>query len=185
MQSPGIVPASRTTRDEGAGSFLWSLGVNSFEEARQLESDMVIKANADVVSKAKTSTFQYEPVDDGTFIRQTAAKALRSGEVNRGVNILVTSTRDEGVAFTPAYADTYEEFSRYLKTLFLDMNNATVNFFRDDLYPLGAYNGSWSERLNQFVGDLWHQVLHGGSRKGLWRRRVQFPVADLPGPSWL
>lgn len=153
MQSPGIVPASQTTRDEGARSFLQALNVDTFKEAQQLESDMVIKANADVVSNAKTSTFQYAPVDDGAFICQTAAKALRSGNFNQNVKILVTSTRNEGVAFTPAYADTDEEFSRYLYTLFPGIKNTTVDFIMDDLYPLGAFNGSWSERLNQFVGD--------------------------------
>ncbi|KAF7526228.1 hypothetical protein G7054_g10825 [Neopestalotiopsis clavispora] len=153
VESPGLLPATSATKELGATKFLEALGVSTFAEARQLSSAEIIRANADVISASKNSTFQYAPVDDGSYLPTTAAKALSAGNVNPGINLLISHTENEGYAFAPAFANTDELFSEYLRNSFPEISNCTISRIVNDLFPLSNYDGKWWERVTDFVGD--------------------------------
>ncbi|UPK92726.1 hypothetical protein LCI18_003661 [Fusarium solani-melongenae] len=152
-QSMGLLPASNATKESNALKLLEKLGVSSFEEARKLPSERIIRANADVISEAPIGHFLYAPVDDGTYLPQTAAARLRGGNVPRGIDLLITHTENEGFTFLPTNVDTDEAFAAYLRGMFPRADKATIDYIVKELYPLSEYQGLWYERASAFIGD--------------------------------
>lgn len=118
-----------------------------------MDSAQIIRANADVIYGAKTSSFKYSPQAGGSYINTTAFTALRKGLVHGGVDQLVSHTANEGVVFMPTYATTDAEFAQYLTETFPNATESQIQYLVNDLYPLSAYDGQWHKRNTAFVGD--------------------------------
>lgn len=153
IESPGLIPATPETQNAGAVDFLAALVVRSFAEARKMDSAQIIRANADVIYRAKTSSFKYSPQAGGSYVNTTAYTALRNGLVHADVDLLVSHTANEGVVFMPTYATTDALFTEYLTETFPNATEYQIRHIVDDLYPLSVYDGLWYERNTAFVGD--------------------------------
>ncbi|KAF7555872.1 hypothetical protein G7Z17_g1843 [Cylindrodendrum hubeiense] len=154
VESPGLIPTSHSTRELAANKLLEQLGASSFAEARVLPSEQIIRANADVISVAKTGSFVYAPVEDGSYIPETAAVSLRKGNVHKGVKLMISHTKNEGYSFMPSYASTDDSFTEFLKQMFPYASESTISYIVHNLFPISNYGGLWYERVADFVGSF-------------------------------
>lgn len=153
VESPGVIPTTPEAQDAGAVDFLAALGVSSFAEARKMDPAQIIRANADVIYGARTSSFKYGPQAGGSYVNTTVLTALNNGLVHGGVDLLVSHTANEGMFFMPTFATTDGIFTQYLIDRFPNATESQIWYIVNDLYPLSAYDGQWYKRNAAFIGD--------------------------------
>jgi carboxylesterase type B len=141
-QSPGFVPvASQFTQENTTQTFLSLLNVTSIEEARNMSSAAVIRANTLQVGASPYGGFTYGPVVDGIFAPQLPGLLLNSGQFAKNVKVMVGHNSQESPPFTPPNVRDDTELEAFLRLTYPGMPPTTLSYIIDTLYP-AIYNGS-------------------------------------------
>lgn len=141
-QSPGFVPIqSYYFQETTAQTFLSLLNVSTIEEARQLDSAAVIRANTVQVGLAPYGSFIYNPVADGIFAPQTPGQLLNSGQYVKDIDILVGHNVNEGNSFAPPFTRNQQETAAWVRTNYPGATQPALNYLLEVAYP-PIYDGS-------------------------------------------
>lgn len=143
IQSPGFPPAAPQEYQEGvAQKFLSLLNVSSIEEARQLDSAVLIAANALQVAKAEYGATVYGPVVDGVFVPEPPSVLLATGRHARNIQIVAGHQANEAPGFTPPYIRSTADLRNYIQQHYIRINSSTLDYVVGVLYP-EVYDGTY------------------------------------------
>lgn len=134
LQSPGFQNiASNLQQETTFDAFLSLLNVSTIEEARQLPSSALIKANIIQVANSSYGDFSFGPVVDGLFAPAIPGKLLLQGSYDHTLTLMLGHNADEGLEFTNPANDI--SFNTYLSSAFPTINTNVANYVEDVLYP--------------------------------------------------
>lgn len=134
LQSPGFQNiASNLQQETIFDAFLSLLNVSTIEEARQLPSSALIKANIIQVANSSYGDFSFGPVVDGLFAPAIPGKLLLQGSYDHTLTLMLGHNADEGLEFTNPANDI--SFNTYLSSAFPTINTNVANYVEDVLYP--------------------------------------------------
>lgn len=95
-QSPGWIPVvSNNQQERTFNDFLAIANVSTLEEARQLSTEQLIRANAIQVGGATYGQFVYGPTVDGDFVPELPGVALLHGQYPKDLKIMVGHNAQE------------------------------------------------------------------------------------------
>lgn len=144
MLSPAFLPAPTLTTPEASfRGFLDMLGVSSLAEARQLDSETLIAANAlYIYSQAPYGSNLFGPAVDGAFVPALPGQSLMEGNFHKDVKIMVSHNMLEGLLFTDPTISTAIDYTNMLETSMPDIQQDQLEHINNTLYP-GRFNGSY------------------------------------------
>ncbi|KAL6894883.1 alpha/beta-hydrolase [Trichoderma evansii] len=142
-QSAGLVPMPGNRAQEQAfDDFLSMLNVTTLNEARALPSSALLAVNMKQVGNAPYGTFIYGPTVDGSFVPGMPTKLLLQGAFVKGIEVLSSFNRNEGMTFTdPSAYDSEPLLRKQIGNTFTLLSNEDVDFIFETLYPQ-TYDGS-------------------------------------------
>ncbi|OAP56007.1 hypothetical protein AYL99_10159 [Fonsecaea erecta] len=141
-QSPGYLPMpSYFVQENVTQTFLSLLNVSTIQEARQLSSEAIIKANAAQVGASNYGGFTYGPAVDGVFVPALPGTLLNAGQFAKNVSVMVSHMLSEGPAFTPPFVQTDDQLEAMIISLNPETPAPAVEYIVKTLYP-AIYNGS-------------------------------------------
>lgn len=136
LQSPGFQNvASNLQQETTFDAFLSLLNVGTIEEARQLPSSALIKANIIQVANSSYGDFTFGPVVDGLFAPAIPGKLLLQGSYDHSLTLMLGHNADEGLVFTNPVIANDSTFNTYLLSAFPTINPSAANYIEDVLYP--------------------------------------------------
>ncbi|KAL8689466.1 MAG: hypothetical protein Q9218_004871 [Villophora microphyllina] len=116
-------------------AFLSLLNVSTLEDARQLDSSALIKANAQQVGASPYGFFTYGPVVDGLFAPAIPGKLLLQGSFDHGLKLMLGHNADEGLDFTSPFVTNDTAYDEYVVTSFPDIDPSVASYVENQLYP--------------------------------------------------
>lgn len=140
-QSPAIVPANEAP-DKIFDQFLSFLNVTSLSEARQANTKAVIAANAAQIRSAPPTTCIYGPVVDDVFIHEPSLSALKKGQFDKSVKILVGHNVFEGAFFFDPTVQNSDQFRDWLERSLPRLGTERIKYLINTLYP-EVFDGSF------------------------------------------
>ncbi|MCJ1477093.1 hypothetical protein MMC13_005764 [Lambiella insularis] len=147
-QSPAwqLLPSSYQ-QESVTQAFLALLNVSTIEEARQLPSAQLIKANSVQALSATYGQFTYGPAVDGLFAPALPGRLLLQGSFHKHVKVMVGHNADEGLTFTSPDIQTNSTYNDFLLTTFPDIQPAVLSYIENVLYP-AVYDGSFGYKTD-------------------------------------
>lgn len=148
LQSPAwqAMP-SHAQQEQTFQTFLKLLNVSSLQEARQLPSTALFKANALQVLGSIYGSFTYGPVVDGLFAPDLPGKLLLQGSYDKSVNVMVGHNANEGLLFSDPRTTTESAFNSYISLQFPGISPAATAYIENVLYP-AVFDGSYGYKTN-------------------------------------
>ncbi|UKZ97137.1 uncharacterized protein TrAFT101_011905 [Trichoderma asperellum] len=142
-QSAGLVPMPGNRAQEQAfDDFPSILNVTTLDEARDMPSSALLAANMKQVGNAPYGTFIYGPTVDGSFVPGMPTKLLLQGAFVKGMEVLSSFNRNEGMTFTdPSAYDSEPLLRKQIGNTFTLLSSKDVEFIFETLYPQ-TYDGS-------------------------------------------
>ncbi|KAF6235654.1 hypothetical protein HO173_006337 [Letharia columbiana] len=116
-------------------AFLSLLNVSTIEEARQLPSSALIKANIIQVANSSYGENSFGPVVDGLFAPAIPGKLLLQGSYDHSLTLMLGHNADEGLLFTNPAIGNDTTFNTYLLSAFLTINPSVADYIENVLYP--------------------------------------------------
>ncbi|CAF9932186.1 MAG: hypothetical protein ALECFALPRED_005234 [Alectoria fallacina] len=136
LQSPGFQNvASNLQQETTFDAFLSLLNVGTIEEARQLPSSALIKANIIQVANSSYGDYTFGPVVDGLFAPAIPGKLLLQDSYDHSLTLMLGHNADEGLVFTNPVIANDSTFNTYLLSAFPTINPSAANYIEDVLYP--------------------------------------------------
>lgn len=128
-------------QENATQNFLALLNVSTIEEAQNVSSAEVIRANALQVASAPYGTFVYGPVVDGVFAPSLPGLLLSRGQFAQNVTVMVGHNAQEAPLFTPPYVTTDADVQEWAKISFPGASQQVLDYIVETLYP-AVYDGS-------------------------------------------
>lgn len=185
-QSPAFGPVvSSYFQENSTQNFLALLNVSTIEEAQNVSSAAVIRANAIQVGAAPYGTFVYGPVVDGVFAPSLPGQLLSRGQFAQNVTVMVGHNAQEAPSFTPPYIETDSDLKDWAKLNFPGISDAVADYIGETLYP-AVYDGSQTysssiERAIRIVSDSAFvcntNYINTGFKNQTWAYEFQVPPA--------
>ena len=136
LQSPAFQNiASNLQQETTFNVFLSLLNVTTIEEARQLPSSALIKANIIQVANSSYGFYTFGPVVDGLFAPAIPGKLLLQGSYDHNLTLMLGHNADEGLLFTNPAIRNDTTFNTYIFNAFPTINPSVVSYIQDVLYP--------------------------------------------------
>ncbi|KAL8833401.1 MAG: hypothetical protein Q9170_004282 [Blastenia crenularia] len=136
LQSPGFsnIPGN-FQQEQIFDEFLSLLNVSTVQEARQLPSSALVKANAQQVGASAYAFFTYGPVVDGLFAPGIPGKLLLQGSFDRDLKLMLGHNADEGLVFTSPFVSNDTAYDAYIQQSFPDVSPSVARYIEEELYP--------------------------------------------------
>jgi carboxylesterase type B len=142
LQSPGFLPiVSNVQQEQTFFSFLTLANVSTIEEARQLPTEVLIRANLLQVANSPSGSFTFGPVVDGDFVPALPGLLLSRGMFDTSVKVMVGHNANEGLLFTSYLNDNETEFEINTRETLPTISDASLEYITQTLYP-EIYDGS-------------------------------------------
>lgn len=137
IQSPGFYPQPcLETQEHIFEQFLSIAKVKDLKEARALESNVLIAANALQIGRyALYGQFIYGPTVDGVFAPALPGQLLASGQFDKTIEIMTSYTSREGLLFTDPNIQDNAALEAYLYGNFPTASLDTIKYISGVLYP--------------------------------------------------
>lgn len=139
-QSPAMV----TDLQQGErifNDFMGYLNVTNLEEARALDTEAIIAGNVAQAEAAPATAYIYGPVTDGVYVFEGLQSAMKKGNFDKSVKMLVSHNVLEGAFFFDPTVETDAEFGDWLDRSFSGLGEERKTYLMDTLYP-PVYDGS-------------------------------------------
>ena len=135
-QSPGYLPTvPYDVQEVFTQTFLSLLNVSTIQEARQLSSAAIIKANAQQVGASPHGSYTYGPVVNGVFAPALPASLLNSGHYAKNVKVMPSHTLSEGPLLTPPNVQTDSELAAFISAALPHISTSVLDYIIRTLYP--------------------------------------------------
>ncbi|KAL8702647.1 MAG: hypothetical protein Q9201_004172 [Fulgogasparrea decipioides] len=150
LQSPAFsnIP-SNYQQEETFDAFLALLNVSTLQEARQLPSSALMKANAQQVGTSPYSFFTYGPVVDGLFAPAIPGKLLLQGSFDRGLKLMLGYNADEGLGFTSPFVTNDTAYNEYVTSAFPGISPGVANYVENELYPPASDSTPYKDEIGR------------------------------------
>ena len=140
-QSPFIEPTSVPV-ESTLEKFLSMLNVSSLQEARQVDEQTLVAANAELIRTAPANTYLFGPVIDKAYVPERPMKMLREGRFNKSVEVFTTHTSFERGYFFDPSVETEDEFREWVDRSIPGLTQETIKYLAEELY-VPEFDGSW------------------------------------------
>ncbi|KAK1253983.1 hypothetical protein MKX08_007978 [Trichoderma sp. CBMAI-0020] len=142
-QSAGLVPMpGNRAQEQVFDNFLSMLNVTTLDEARELPSSALQAVNMKQVDNAPHGAFIFGPAVDGTFAPGIPTKLLLQDAYVKGIEVISSFNKNEGMTFTdPSAYDNEPLFRKQIEAIFPLLSSDDVEFIFGTLYPQ-VYDGS-------------------------------------------
>jgi carboxylesterase type B len=138
--SPAWPPVARPyAQDNITHWYLEELSVSSIEEARNVSSEVAMRANKAYVGSAEYANFHFAPVPDGVFSPTLPGLAFLTGGYAKNISVLVGHNTNESPAFAPPYVKTDKDLAGFLEGYFPGILPEVLSYIIQELYPLANY----------------------------------------------
>jgi carboxylesterase type B len=135
-QSPGFSPIVSNLQQENIfQTFLALLNVSTLEQARQLPSAALIKANLIQVANASYGGFGFGPAVDGYFVPLLPGQLLAQGRFDKNLKLLIGHNLNEGLLFTSPFITNQSTYAQSLQVALPDISSSVLNYVDTVLYP--------------------------------------------------
>jgi carboxylesterase type B len=165
-QSPGFFPYVPSESKTVFGSVLGNASlpanksITTADELRDLSFGELNNLNQIMVGRASYGQFTFGPVVDpspNSYVPALPGRLLTEGKYHK-LPILVGHNTDEGLLFSPPYAQTQDNFTSFIAESFPSTTNAQQTELTTELYP-AVYNGTYGytsplARTALMVSDL-------------------------------
>ena len=136
IQSPAWDPVPHPgAQVDNFRQFLAAANVSTITQARQLPSDVLIRANEAVIKPSLHGTIKFGPVVDGDFIPEVPGVLLHQGKYDKNVELIVGHTSDEGIGMASPYVKNQRDFKAYLDEFLQKYPKASIDHIAEKLYP--------------------------------------------------
>ena len=130
-QSPGPEVGKGNTQQLVGNAFLRALNVSTVDEARNLSSDALIKANQQV----EASTPYFGPFVDGDLIPDLPSRLYTSGRYIKGLRVMIGHNANEARLFIPPTSDSQADFDAFVQSQFPTATPDEISYINNTLYP--------------------------------------------------
>ena len=136
LQSPAFQNfVSNLQQETTFDVFLSLLNVSTLEEARQLPSSALIKANIIQVANSSYGYSTFGPVVDGFFAPAIPGKLLLQGSYDHNLTLMLGHNADEGLAFTNPAITNDTTFNAFVLSSLPTINPSVASYIENVLYP--------------------------------------------------
>ncbi|KAF2663546.1 alpha/beta-hydrolase [Microthyrium microscopicum] len=159
VQSPGFLPMVQPQKlEDNLQTFLNLSGVSSIEEARKLPSEKLVAANFQMVTYSSYGSFTFGPTIDHNFVQTLPALALKNGDFDDDIRLLIGHNSDEGLIFASASTVNASVFPINVVASAPTLSQEDLDFIDNKLYP-AVFDGSagWPDdvmRSATFAADI-------------------------------
>ncbi|KAF2086017.1 alpha/beta-hydrolase [Saccharata proteae CBS 121410] len=143
LSSPAFQPVANTEQpQEVYEDFLSLLGVSTIGEARELDSETLIAANAVLIYNSTYGSNSFGPVVDGIFSPAVPGQLLLEGSFYKDLKVMVGHNLNEALLFTDPRLDSIATYDQFLDEAFPTISNETATYIESELYP-PVFNGTY------------------------------------------
>lgn len=136
-------------QEETFDAFLSLLNVSTLQEARQLPSSALIKANIQQVAASSYGFFTYGPVVDGLFAPGIPGKLLLQGSFDHELKLMLGHNADEGLVFTSPFVSNDSAYDAYIRSSFPDISPSVAKYIENELYPPPANSTLYKDDIGR------------------------------------
>jgi carboxylesterase type B len=137
IQSAGFFPTPNNTQlDEVYTKFLNMTGAESLKDMDNMDTEMLMQANANLTFMSSYGLFNFGPSIDMNYIQDLPSKVLKRREHHKNIPIMVGHTKFEGLFFTPPWIRTNEQLREHVRTMYPGVQNDVMEMI-DEKYPIG------------------------------------------------
>lgn len=157
IQSPAYIPTAKVSAT-AYDDFLKYVNVKSLEEARAVDSDTIIAANAAQIGDAPPTTYIFGNTIDYSFLYNSPMEILREGQFNKSVDVLAGHNSWEGSFFFDPNVSNDEQFGDWVQASVAGLSSEQVDSLVQKVYPAvfdGTY-GYTSQETRQM--SLWEEA---------------------------
>ncbi|KAI4269514.1 MAG: hypothetical protein LQ337_007237 [Flavoplaca oasis] len=140
---------SNFQQEQTFNGFLSLLNVSSVQEARQLPSSTLVKANVQQVGASAYGQFTYGPVVDGLFAPGIPGKLLLQGSFDRNVKLMLGYNANEGLVFTSPFMPDDAAYENHVETSFPCIDSSVATYVQDELYPAPSENTAYADNIGR------------------------------------
>lgn len=136
-QSPvSICISDQFTQENNTMNFFHNLNATSLDDARAASTTDVIQANRHTVYTSTYGQYTLSPVVDSIFVPDRPELLLLTGTAYaQNISIMIGHNTNEGPLLTPSYVQDDSSLAAYLKYRYPTVNDATISYIIDNLYP--------------------------------------------------
>lgn len=132
---------SLAAQENTTKAFLGLLNVSTIDEARNLDTATVIRANQLQIGASHYGTVIFGPAVDGIFVPASPINLLADGKFATNIDVMTSNAKTEGLWFTPPYVQTDSQMEALIQTNYPHLNRSMANHMIESLYP-ARYDGS-------------------------------------------
>ncbi|RKF54347.1 Carboxylesterase patB [Erysiphe neolycopersici] len=165
MQSPTFQPMVisqsklRVTKILDKASELSGIRITRLAQIRKLPFKILRDVNTALVQESAYGTFTFGPVvdyrkSDKSYVPDSPLRRLKSGKMEKNLNILVGYRKNEGRFIIPSSAGTDQGFQAHLANIFPSVSRRDIRFMSDLLYPISDYSDGDQSGMNRSANAL-------------------------------
>ncbi|KAG8529268.1 uncharacterized protein KY384_005903 [Bacidia gigantensis] len=140
VQSPSLTPIDPQYLKLGANLFLQSAGVSTVDEARNLSTEVLQKAQKQAQVSGPFNVQFFTPVVDDDVLLDYPTRLLKEGKYFKNVTMIAAHNFNEGRHFANQSVSTDADFDNWAYQLFLSTPNVAEKVIKEVYPPL--YDGS-------------------------------------------
>ncbi|KAI9889653.1 MAG: hypothetical protein M1814_005054 [Vezdaea aestivalis] len=157
-QSPAISNITKPQQQLATKAFFDAANITNIKDAINAPSEVLMAANAKVITDAPFGSTVFGPVIDGDLIPELPAVLFQRGTYNKALTVMGGNNANEGELFTPPEATNETAIQAVLKLSFPLASNETLGYINTQLYP-PVYNGTYpwktpKERVTLLIAEF-------------------------------
>lgn len=151
-QSPAMNPTI-TTPVDAYNEFISRLNVSSLSEARELDSDVVIRANSEQIGAATPTSYVFGAVKDPKSMPDHLDVLFHRGDFDRSVRVLTGVNTLEGGFFFDPLAKAEDDIRVVINNSMPNMTTSQIEELTGKVYPpqFDGYQGYVDQDSRQMV----------------------------------
>ena len=142
VQSPGTLTQCPKYAELSANLFLQAAGVTSVDAARNLSTDILMKANVAAQAQTPFSAAFFTPVIDGVLVPDIPPRAYNNGKfIKENLSFLISNEQNEARLLGNQSVTTNKDFDNWVSVTFPYATLQQRDHITETLYP-PIYDGS-------------------------------------------
>ena len=195
VQSPGWLPtidiAGNWNRTLTVASEIAGKPITNGSDLQKLNSDLMIKINAELIYSSAPGSFTFGPTVDGQYVPDQVGKLLLEGKFDHSVKVIAGHNANEAGAFLSLEINTEAEVDAIVGATLVGANPEAIGYILTDLYPSPNNKTVYRtqhDRLALFISEFSFtcntNYLARAYDNATWNYRFDIPpavhAADIP-----
>ena len=141
VQSPGTLTEYPKYAKISANLFLQAAGVTSVDAARELSTDVLMKANVAAQAQTPFNVAYFAPIVDGNLVPDIPSRAYNDGKFIKSLSFLASNEQNEARLLGNQSVSTNADFDNWVSVTFPYTSPPQRSYISNTLYP-PVYDGS-------------------------------------------